>query len=228
MNEEIERRLQSERGPREEGYAPILLPASLDAGRQGDWRGSRLLSAATLVGVAAAGVLAVIFVGGILSGPGPDIGGRVSAAPSPAASGGGGTCEQSDITFTAEPWGGAAGSRGTTITIALAPERPACRLSRLVSVQIEDANGNVLVGMVSLVAGGPVLLEPGAAYAGGAAWSNWCAGAPASPVTLAVRLGSWPPVWVPVDVPAGGVSPVPPCSGQGPSLLGGSTFELQP
>ncbi len=41
---------------------------------------------------------------------------------------------------------------------------------------------------------------------------------PAVPVTLALRLGGRAS-WMPVDVPAGGVSPVPPCLGSEPTTL---------
>ncbi len=230
-HEELERQLRSQHGPREQKYAPSRLPANLDVGPSRRPGPSPVLRAGMLVGVAVAAALSVAVISSILSGPNPDIGGTTSATPSATVSApvspGDGTCDRSDVTFTAESWGGAAGSRGTMVTIALAPGRSACSLPPSVSVQIEDAQGTVLVGSGSLVAGGPVVLEPGASYIGGAEWSNWCGSDPTVPVTLAVKLGSWP-AWVPVNVPVGGVSPVPPCSGEGPTTLGLTEFRLWP
>jgi hypothetical protein len=194
---------------------------TLDANRAAGRGPSRALRTGMFFGVAAAAALVVVVAGGFLAGPSPDIIGSSSASP------GTGACDRSDVTFTAEAWGGAAGSRGTVVSIALAQGRAACTLPASVAVQIQDANGTVLVGMESVVAGGPALLEPGATYAGGAAWSNWCRSDPAVPVTVAVKLGDWP-AWAPVNVPVNGLSPVPPCSGTGPSTLSLSRFELRP
>lgn len=232
-HEDLERRLRSQGGRREDGYAPIGLPASVDAGRQGESGPSGLPRAAMLVGVALAGALAVAAVGGMLSGrsPGVGTGGTTSAGPSasasPVATPGDRACDRSDVTFAAEPWGGAAGSRGTTVTIELAPGRPACILPPSVAVQIHDADGTVLVNSESVVAGGPDSLQPGAAFAGGIAWSNWCGSDPAAPVTLAVKMDGWLD-WVPVTAPAGGLSPVPPCLGNEPTTLSVTEFALQP
>jgi hypothetical protein len=221
QDQDLERQLRSERGPREEGYSPTPLPMTLDANPAAGRGPSRALRTGMFVGVAAAAALAVVVVGGFLAGPSPDTSGSGSASP------GIGACDPSDVALTAEAWGGAAGSRGTVLTIALVQGRAACTLPASVLVQIEDANGTALVGNGSVLAGGPVLLEAGATYSSGAAWSNWCGGDPALPVTLAVKFGDWPS-WAPVNVPVNGLSPVPPCSGTGPSVLSLSGFELQP
>lgn len=184
-----------------------------------------------LVGVAVAGALAVAVVGAILSGSNPGIGGTTSASPSasasPAPSPGDGMCDSSDVTFISEPWGGAAGSRGTTVTIALAAGRSACRLPNAVTAQIEDANGTVLVSHEWTGAGGSVVLEPGGAFDIGIEWSNWCGSDPGSPLTLSLKLDGWP-AWVPVTPPAGGANPVPPCLGDAPSTLSLSGLQPRP
>jgi hypothetical protein len=113
------------------------------------------------------------------------------------------------------------------VTITLTSGRPACILPSSVAVQIHDADGTVLVGGESVVVGGPVSLEPDAGFTGGIAWSNWCGNDPPAPVTLEIELGSWP-AWVPVNVPAGGLDPVPPCLGDDPTTLSVSEFQLQP
>jgi hypothetical protein len=232
-HDDLERRLRSQRGPREDGYIPSTLPASVDAERQGELGASPLLRASMLVGVALAGALAVAAVGGMLSGRSPGVGTNGttpaggSASASPPDSPGSGTCEPSDVTLTSEAWGGAAGSRGTVATITLAAGRPACILPAALAVQIHGADGTLLVSGESVAAGGPVSLEPGAAFASGIAWSNWCGSDPAAPVTVALRLGSWAS-WEPVNVPAGGVSPIPPCLGDGPTTLSVSEFQLRP
>lgn len=232
-HDDLERQLRSQRGPREEGYAPSGLPATLDPARASASGPSRLIRVGTLVGVAVAGALAVVVAVVALSGSSPDIGGTSSPAPSasgpsasaPTASPGVGTCDSSDVTFTSEPWGGAAGSRGTTVTITLDPGQPACSLATLVKAQIEDANGTALVSGASMEQGGSVSLEPGGTFAIGIAWSNWCGSDPAAPLTLTLQLDGWP-AWVPVSVPTGGGSPVPPCLGGAGSSL--SVTQVQP
>jgi hypothetical protein len=117
------------------------------------------------------------------------------------------------VTLAAEPWGGAAGSRGTVVTVSLADGRPTCTMSHGVAGTIADAHGTELISSLLLAFWSqPVLLAPGSAYTIGVAWSNWCADAPAEPISLSIRDPNWPAA-VPVTIPAGGIDPVPPCMG---------------
>jgi hypothetical protein len=227
-NDDLERALRTEPGPREEGYLPTPLPISLDAVPTAA-RPTRLPRAALLAGAALAGALAVAVVAAILAGPGaspsPGVGSGGSATPSASASSPSNRCTILDITFSAEPWGGAAGSRGTMVTISSIDGRYACALAPSVAAQIADANGAVLVEGAATSSGPPVVVRPGTAFAVGVAWSNWCGADPAGPVRLSLQPEGWPSP-VPVTVPAGG-NPVPPCLGSGePSTL--SVTEVQP
>ena len=117
---DLERRLRSESGPREQGYAPSPLPEAPDAAAGAPRRGG-MMRGALVLGTVAAGVLAVLAASALMS-PGAPNGGvgagetstpRATASPpEPAA------CQPIDLEMVAEPWGGAAGSRGTVVTIS--------------------------------------------------------------------------------------------------------------
>ncbi len=226
-DQDLERQLRSQRGPREEEYTPTRLPATLDVGPSGRRGPSPLLRAGMLVGVGVAAALAVAVVSGLLSGSSPQIGGMASATPSatpsasasPTSSPGDGSCDSTDLSVTAEPWGGAAGSRGTTVTIALASTVSACALFDGGTAQVADANGTVLVSGELAGTGERLQLERGQSYQIGIAWSNWCRSDPAAPVTLSLKLVGWAS-WVPLTAPAAGLNPVPPCLGVTPTSLG--------
>jgi hypothetical protein len=80
-DQDLERRLRTERGPREEGYLAAQLPPNLEGNEHG--RRSALLSTAVVLPAAAAGVLVVAVAGALVSGgPGPIPG----TSPSPSAS----------------------------------------------------------------------------------------------------------------------------------------------
>lgn len=224
MNEnDLERELRSQRGPREEGYVPARLPMTPDEGPVANRRPSRLPRAAMLVGAGLAGALAVAIAAGAFSGPAPEVGAD-SSSPSAEASRSAKTCGPDDLTLAADPWGGAAGSRGTLVTISLADGRDACVVAGAISAQIRDANGSVLVEGESAGAVGPIILEPGAAPLLSVTWSNWCGPSPAAPLGLWLTLDSWPSP-SPVAVPDG-TDPVPPCSGASvPSSLSVADLE---
>jgi hypothetical protein len=230
MNDnELEHELRSQPGPREDGYAPMRLPMSLEDGSPAKSTPSMLPRAAMFAGVALAGALAVAVVTGIFSGSNPGVGGTVSASPSASSStppSTAGACAPDDIAFTAEPWGGAAGSRGTVVTVSLAAGRDACTLGKGLAAHVADANGSVLATTPDSAPGGPVSVVPGASFTIGIAWSNWCAPAPAAPVTLALKMSGWAS-FTSVAVPTGGDDPVPPCMGSAePTVL--SWTGLQP
>jgi hypothetical protein len=225
MNDnDLERDLRSQRGQREEGYTPAVLPMTPDGGHIPASGLSRLPRAAMFGGVAVAGALAVAVVAGIFSGSGPDVG---SGSPSPSA--GASTpavvaCGPGDVAVTAEPWGGAAGSVGTVVTIRLLDGRDPCAIDGRLAASIADANGNVLVS-ARTSSPSSASLDANTAFTVGVAWSNWCAGQLATPVTLSLRIDGWAS-GADVQVP-GGPDRSLPCSGAGqPSSL--SVTDLQP
>jgi hypothetical protein len=232
MNDnDLERELRSQRGPREDGYQPAPLPMTLEDQPVAAARPARLGRTALLVGVGAAGALAVAVVAGILSNApnsSPDVGSGDSTGPSVAAT----TepiaaCGVGDIALAAEAWGGAAGSRGTVVTVSLTPGRYACVLPTAVHASVVDASGAELVAVRTPATGGTVALEPGATFDVGVAWSNWCGAEPAAPMNLLVGFGSGSPrlVGEPGSIPA---SAVPPCNGDGPSVLSLTDLQAQP
>ena len=168
------------------------------------------------VGVGLAGALAVAVIAGILSGPGsgPEIGSGNSTEPSPSDVQSAPACGPADVTLTGEPWGGAAGSRGTTVTVTLASGRYDCTLAPVAGAQVTGAgSGGVSAESVNSAGPGPsVPLTADTEYTVGVAWSNWCGASISEPVTLALRFDGWQAA-VPVAVASGGIDPVPPCSG---------------
>jgi len=229
MNDnDLERDLRSQRGPREEGYTPAVLPMTLEDRATAAPVPSRLGRASLLVAVAAAGALVAAVVAGVLSGPGP--GPEVGAgSESPTASEsqsatesdpGPGLCGIADVEFSAEPWSGAAGSRGTVVTISLADGRYPCAVAAQVAAQLSDANGSALVsGQSAPILPAPDLLGPGSAVTLAVKWSNWCLEVPAMPVRLSIRLFGWPSA-IEVPVPEGPDTAPPPCNDESlpPSL----------
>ncbi|HLA65334.1 MAG TPA: hypothetical protein VK600_01990 [Candidatus Saccharimonadales bacterium] len=228
-DQDLERQLRSQRSPREAGYTPAQLPMTLEEARA-KREPAPILRAGMFVGAAAAGALAVAVVAVILSGPSHNgVGGGTSpspsASPTAAASVAPGACAPGDVILTAEPWGGAAGSRGTVVTVKLAPGAAQCDLPKAIHGEIVDANGTHLVKGVTSTTDGSVALAPDASFQVGVAWSNWCDSQPAAPMTLFFGFGNQvpSPVGTAGSVPA---SAVPPCNGSGPSSL--SLTDLQP
>jgi hypothetical protein len=222
-DQDLERELRSQRSPREDGYAPSRLPMTVDDGRISGPRRSIVPRTALFAGAALAGALAVAVVAGILSGPHSDVG---SGSPSAQASASaGGACGPADVALSAEAWGGAAGSRGTVVTVALAAGAAPCTLPLPARAEMVDANGTHLVKSTTPTTTGSVALGSGSSFQIGVAWSNWCAAQPAAPLTLFLGFADQVPgpVGDTGSVPA---SAVPPCNGSGASTL--SLTDLQP
>jgi hypothetical protein len=228
-DQDLERELRAQRSPREDGDVPARLPMTLDGAAPVASRGSRLPRAFMLVGAGVAGALAVAIAAGLFSGSDPGVGSSESASPSAVAStpSGGGACGPQDVSLAGEPWGGAAGSRGTVVTVTLASGRQACMLGKGLAAEIADANGSVLVTTGAPQAGGSVALAPGDSFTIGVSWSNWCEAAPAAPVTLALKMSGWDS-FATVRVADGGLDPVPPCMGSAqPTALSWTGLEPQ-
>lgn len=224
-NNDLERRLRSESGPREQGYRGSPLPDALDMAPQTPRR-SGLMRSALILSTVAAGVLAVIAFSVLMTPDTSDGGVGANESTSPSASASSpepAACQPIDLALTAEPWGGAAGSRGTAVTITLADGRYACYLQRHMGGEIWDATDKPLVGAYVPAVHDPVVVQPGDVFTVGVSWSNWCGNAVAGPVSL--RLSS-DRAEFPVDVPAG-ADPVPPCMGENQESALNVT-ELQP
>lgn len=220
----LEDRLRSEMGPREQGYVASLLPEAL-GGRPST--GASRQQMAVILSAVAAGIVVVaagslVFSRGNGQNPGsilPDAFASPSGTPVPEA------CQPAEVFLSAEPWGAAAGSRGTTVYIGYRggpnPTRFQCELPSGVGGEVLDALGNVLVRKEPVPGAPTVELRtprsvPFTAWDGGysigVAWSNWCSDGPAAPLRLNLLVPGWTaPVEVPV--PAGGADPVPPCLG---------------
>jgi hypothetical protein len=235
MNDnDLERRLRAESGPREQGYVPVRLPASPEEAVQR--RPSPVIRAAILVPAVAAGIVAVAVAGAVLRG-GDDGGTNLGADPSSSATptvssiGGLPVCANDDLTISAEPWRGAAGSRGTVLTVQAVEGHATCALipSEL-AAQMSDANGSVLVtsDIPHPMSRDVTTITAGDVHTYSIVWSNWCGDQPATPVDLSVSAGlslEGATHWKAVSAPGGGDS-VPPCLGENqPSRL--TVTELQ-
>ncbi|HEY8179750.1 MAG TPA: DUF4232 domain-containing protein [Candidatus Limnocylindria bacterium] len=215
MNDnDLEQQLRTQTGPREGGYVPSQLPATLDSGP--DRRPSRALHLAVLVPAVVAGVAVVAVAAALLTGGGPGGVGSGSSPTQPASS----TppevthCQPADVAFEAEAWGGAAGSRGTVVTVRLADGRYPCLFSPVPGARIE-AQGATLVESAAAGADAMYTLETGMQARFSVTWSNWC-GKAFDSVNLVVVSGG---VDHPVEVPPG-IGAMPPCMGENtPSTL---------
>ena len=225
MNDnDLERRLRAESGPREEGYLPSQLPATLESGRR-PTATSRAVRLAMLVPAVVAGVAVVAVAAALLNGSGPD---GVGAGATPTADALSDRarpvyCQPNDVGFTAEPWGGAAGSRGTVVTVASPTGRYPCLFAAVPGARIED-QGATLVGSETRGTNPTSVLESGTP----AEFSSHLE-------QLVRRAASTPSTWwslsggidvSPVDVPQG-IGAMPPCMGENtPSTL--SVTDLSP
>jgi hypothetical protein len=223
--DQIERSLRQP-GPRERGYLPVGLPATLaDADRPRPQRALLFAARVATFAVAVAGgaILAVVLTrGGGTPGPGNGPSASPSSSegpsPSPAAVA---ACRAGDFAWSPEPWGGAAGSRGTSILAKVVSSVAVCDIDGQARIVLKDANGTELATTVApatrltLRAGETVEME--------LHWSNWCAAIPPLPISVSVTLPDRPVTLT----PEGGAFGVPdnrPCTGA-PSL---SATSFQP
>lgn len=226
MNRDRIERALREPGPRESGYSPQALPATaLELRARAPRRRRLLMSAGSLGGLAAAvaagAVVAVVLVhgfggggktGGPASSPSPTPAPSASVAPSagPVAA-----CKAGDFSWTADVWGGAAGSRGTTIQ---AVANATCSWDGEITLVLRDANNTVVV--VGKTAATHTKVLSGTVYGMGVVWSNWCGAELSQPLTLTFTLPG-DKTQVPVTPPD--ASAIPPCNGPGqPSTLSGT------
>ncbi len=226
-------RVLRERGPRElEGSIPPL-PARVEEARSHLRTIDRRRSLRSLFGgglgtlaVAAAAVTVAIAVtgpsGSTPSGAGDLPGhGSPSAPTAPVVA-----CGPGELHATAAPWGAAAGSRGTTVTVTnvsaatclIEADRPGAQI-RSASATVASVNARPGSGR------GLLALGPSDTLTTSVVWSNWCDAAPSGSLSLRLVLADGSELPVGSD-PSAPVVLVPPCMGAGqPSSL--STIDFQ-
>ena len=248
--ERIERELRSP-GPRESVEGGRRLPGDVRQARvllaeiDGRRNAGRVVARATTFGLVAAAAIAVaIVIGasprsgiepGASSTPQPTVVTTPSADATPGGSQAASVCDAANLQAVAERWGGAAGSRGSTIHITLV-SGPDCVLQGHPGARILAGDGSVVItssdsanratGQPWADPGDPpITVTNGAGTTVSVVWSNWCAAYPAGPqLDLQLRLAVDGPQ-MPVATAGGDAIPVPPCNGAGePSSLGTNAF----
>lgn len=226
--DQIERSLR-EPGPLEQGYQPVALPAEAADVRPAGGRKGPLLTVGRL------GMLAAAVAGGaalaimLTRSPAPATGGvgaggttpsqAASQAPTTAAA-----CRAEDFAWTADPWGGAAGSRGTTVLARGVTSLAGCVIHGEAALMLSDASGHTL--LASRSASTAITVRAGTLLEIGISWSNWCGSDPVGPLSLSLTLPGDTQA-VPVLASDGGLIPVPPCLGPGqPAVLNATDFQL--
>jgi hypothetical protein len=245
-HDRLERSLR-EPGPRERGYRPRALPASLAEARR-ERHAARPVLRAALVGAVAAGAAAVtlaitmglpqehVGVPGASSSAGSSAVASSAVASSSVGSGSASPsaqptsdpsapCATANLAVSADPWGGAMGSRGTTVLFRTVDSAEPCTLNGSPKTEIVDAAGNVLVSAAASNAGSPVQLGAGRVAELNIRWSNWCGADPPPPLKLVLHLEGASAEF-PVTALGGGQMSAPPCNGPGqPSILQVLPFE---
>jgi hypothetical protein len=226
-NDDLERQLRTQAGPREDGYRPIPLPPTAGEPPRATW------SAATRIGLIGATVVAGAALALVLTHPpqgGPSVGSGGSAESSPSAQPSAQptaqpqpvACRSQDFAWSTDPWGGAAGSVGTNVLLRGVSSLDACLVDGDVTIEIRDGSGQA---RASAAAVANLHAAAGEVFEIGIAWSNWCAAAPGQPLSAFLKLpgdGSEVPL-----IPSRGDVLVPPCNGEGqPTNL--SVTNIQP
>jgi hypothetical protein len=129
-----------------------------------------------------------------------------ASAPSSAVA----DCGPSDLSMTAGPWGGAAGSRGADVTVT--DVGPACRLPIHPVVAISDATGKQYIySELPLRGDGPVI-EAGSTEDFSFEVSNWCDTTARLPLQAVGLVADGPIEIAGLVMTADGL---PPCNGPG-------------
>ena len=227
MNRDAIERSLRQPGPLEDAYRPIAVPTHVaDARRAHGWRGS-------LLAVGQAGAVVAAIAGGtalaiLLTHSSPPGGNGVGAGvPTPtqvasSAPASGGACTADDFAWSTDPWGAAAGSRGTTVVARGVTSLAGCEIRGSASLELKDGSGTTLLSGTS--APSTVSVHAGTLLEIGITWSNWCGSVPTGPLALSLTLPG-DTLAVPVIASQGDIV-VPPCLGAGqPSALGATDFQ---
>jgi hypothetical protein len=229
MNRDRIERALREPGPRESGYVPLDLPATGSEARERLSGRSRLMASLQPIGglaaaVAAGAVIAIVLTRGFTPAVGTGAGSTASPTPSAAASPpSAAACRAGDFAWSSDAWGGAAGSRGTTILARGVTSLQPCVIRGEATLTLRDANGTQL--LTGHAAASNASVSAGKLFEMGVTWNNWCGAEPAQPISLTLVLpGDSLPV--PVVPPGGSQILVPPCNGPGqPASLSATGFQ---
>jgi uncharacterized protein DUF4232 len=172
-------------------------------------------------------VAAVLLGGAVVAGCAATLSPSPSGPPNPsvASSGAAASCTAADVQATGGPWGGAAGSRGADVTVAV-KGTTACLLPPRPVVAIIDATGAVVLQAKPVVAVSQPPLAVGRSASFSMMFSNWCDPAPKLPLRPVLVVGSG-------EVEIGGLSlttadALPPCNGPGqPASLSATDWQLR-
>jgi hypothetical protein len=132
----------------------------------------------------------------------------VTASPSAAEA----ACTGTDLTVTGGPWGGAAGSRGSDITVQNQAASP-CLLPAGPTVAMIDPSGVVLLANTPPQGGTGPSLAPGGALGFSLLIGNWCDQGISLPAHFSLALASGT-----VDIAnlaVQSLDDLPPCNGPG-------------
>jgi len=236
-HDRLERALR-EPGPRERGYRHEPLPILLAKARRRRWAARPVLRWA-LIGavVASAAVVTLAVTLSLPQGPVGTSAGNSSAAsssvePSSAASSSiasasalpsvdpAAPCLASNLAISADPWGGAMGSRGTTVLFRTVASAGPCTVQGSPQAELVDAAGKVLVSSAASNVGSPVQLEKGRVAELPVSWSNYCPDTQPLAFTLILHLGDAAIELKATGLDGGSTITPPPCNGPGqPSIL---------
>ncbi|MDP9269901.1 MAG: DUF4232 domain-containing protein [Chloroflexota bacterium] len=236
-HDRLERSLRTP-GPRERGYRHEPLPLSLaDARRQrGAARPALRWALIGAVAASAAVVTLAVTLGlprepvgssaGNSSAASSSVEGTSSATPAPTSNPAA-PCLASNLAISADPWGGAAGSRGTSPLFRTVDSAGPCTLQGSPEAEVVDAAGKVLVSSAASNAGSPVQLGAGHVAELIIVWHNWCPNTEQPmAVTLVLHLQGASIELKATDVEGGSTITAPPCNGAGqPSTLSVVPFQ---
>ncbi|PZR61994.1 MAG: hypothetical protein DLM71_07170 [Chloroflexi bacterium] len=233
-NRPIEERLAAP-DPTTRGYRPRPLPRDLASARASLAQLDRrrlLVSLVGLVGGVTAATAAAAVVFALVAAPRSSTVGTGSPSASPTAAEtpvSPRACRSADLTAMAERWTGAAGSRGTVVTVVNDSNR-ICSLAGQPTAAILDSHGRPVGAPPTVLVtssagstptrGGQISLLPGHAATTTVVWSNWCGATPVGRLVLELRIAG-DAASLPVRLVAGDAIPVPPCLG-----APGSTSQL--
>jgi hypothetical protein len=228
MNDnDLEGRLRRESGPRERGYVPGQLPATI-AEAAAPRRPSSIGRAVLLAGAVVAGA-AVALV--LTRGPAPaqnGVGSAGTASPTATAVASPTepdhvACVAEDFAWSTDPWTGAAGSRGTNVLLRGVTSLAGCRIDGTASLTLRDSHGETVLSGVSAPSHQSV--TAGMVLEIGISWSNWCGDDLAAPLTMSLMLPG-DDTTVPLVPAAGNEVAIPPCNGEGQaSVLNGTDIQ---
>lgn len=154
--------------------------------------------------------------------PSPSV--TASASPAPPSASAVAACVATDVVATGGPWGGAAGSRGSDVTVENRGSAP-CLLPAGPTVALVDQAGAAILTSSPTLAGAGPELPAGGSIGFSLLLGNWCDDAVSLPLRLRLALAS---DGIDInDLVVATLDDLPPCNGPGqPATL--STTDWAP